>query len=211
MQRPWWKSPLLLSLMALLIVGAGITIFSVLAIARALKPPPRVDHALNAEESKTIEDAIALMRTRGLTSEATQATQIERIGLWHAASPTDGYLKRAEQAGDTPFAYTLSSGHHPSAIVLAPRFFTETTPTARAALMIHEMGHYRAYVQTGHSDEYDGYKAEYDTHTKLGMGESDGLTYFSMLDGVVENVAPRLPVYKTYPDVQGYIQQSTNG
>jgi hypothetical protein len=144
-------------------------------------------------------------------SEATQATQIERIGLWHAASPTDGYLKRAEQAGDTPFAYTLSSGHHPSAIVLAPRFFTETTPTARAALMIHEMGHYRAYVQTGHSDEYDGYKAEYDTHTKLGLGESDGLTYFSMLDGVVENVAPRLPVYKTYPDVQGYIQQSTNG
>lgn len=209
MSKPWWKTPLALGLAALVVLVTGIAVFSILAIARALTPP-RSDRPLQAAQTAAVESAITLMRARGLTPEAALAAQLERQGLWRAASPSDRYLKGAEQAGDTPFAYTLSSGRHPSAIVLAPRFFTDTTPAARTALMIHEMGHYRAYVQTGRSDEFDGYKAEYDAHKKLGLGETDGLTYFSMLDGVVEYVVPRLPVYKTYPDVAAYITQSNN-
>ena len=207
MSRPLWKNLLALGLTALVLIATGITVFSVFAIARALNLP-RSDRPLRGSEADAVRAAILLMRTRGLPQEAALAAQIDRRGLWRAASPDDRYLKGSEQAGDTPFAYTLSSGHHPCAIVLAPRFFTDTTPTARAALMIHEMGHYRAYVQTGRSTEFDGYKAEYDTHAKLGLGETDSLTYFSMLDGVQEFVAPRLPVYKTYPDVADYIKQS---
>jgi hypothetical protein len=130
-------------------------------------------------------------------------------GIWVRAFPNDRYLKTAEQNGDTPYAYTLSAGKHPSAIVLAPRFFTESlTMPSRASLMIHEMGHYEAYVATGKSDEYDGYKTQYDAAQKLGLGESDGLIYFMMLDGVTQYVVPRDPSYGRKADVQKYARES---
>jgi hypothetical protein len=209
MTKKWGKSSLFLSLTALLLIVAAIVGFSIFAIARSFSPG-RVGRPLQPSEAADVKAAITLMLARGLTSQAALAAQLDKRGIWQAATPSDPYLKMAEKAGDTPFAYTLSSGHHPSAIVLAPRFFTETTPTARAALMIHEMGHYSAYVKTGSSTEYDGYKAEYNTHKQLGLTDADGLTYFAMLDGVVEYVVPRLPVYKTYPDVEAYIKESSD-
>ena len=74
--------------------------------------------------------------------------------------------------------------------------------------MIHEMGHVRAYLKTGRSEEYDGYKREYDTHARLGLTERDGLTYFALLDGVTEYVLPRAPAYKSRPDIKAYLAQS---
>ena len=210
MTKAWWKHPLFVSLAAFLLALTAIVVFSVLTVARALTPK-RTDRALTAGELSAVQSAFTLMQSRGLTDQAALGRQIAARQLWRAATPADPYLKRAEQEGDTPFAYTLSSGRHPSAIVLAPRFFTDTSPTARAALMIHEMAHYRAYVQTGRSEEFDGYRAEYDTHKQLGLSETDGLTYFAMLDGVVEYVVPRLPAYKTRPDVQWYMSQNSGG
>lgn len=186
------------------LLAAAIAAFGLFAIARSTKSQ-QMGQPLTAAESQAVHAAIDLMRSKGLTKQADLAAQIDKKGIWRAASPNDPYMKQSEADHNTPFAYTLSTSRHPSAIVLAARFFTETTPTARAALMIHEMGHYQAYVKTGHSDEFDGYKAEYDTHKQLGLTETDGLTYFSMLDGVVEYVVPRLPIYKTYPDVKEYM------
>ena len=117
-------------------------------------------------------------------------------------------MAQAERAGDTPFAYTLAHGTTISAVVLAPRFFTDTTPTARAALMIPDMGHVRAYLSAGRSEEYDGYKREYDAHARLGLTERDGLTYFALLDGVTQYVLPRAPAYKNRPDIRAYLAQS---
>jgi hypothetical protein len=144
------------------------------------------------------------MRTQGLKAQADLALKLEKQGIWRAASPSDLYITEAELQGDTPYAYTLSPGFHPIAIVLAKRFFDEATPTGRAAVMIHEMGHYSAYIKFGRSTEYDGYKVEYDTHAKLSLTERDGLVYFSMLDGVDQYVVPRDPKYKNYADIRQF-------
>lgn len=209
MKRPWWKDGLLVGVAAFCLACVAAIALGVLALAR-VPPPERTDRALTSREEDAVQAAAVLLRQRKLAPEAALAKQIGRRGQWRAASPDDRYLKLAEQGGDTPFAYTLASGHRPTVIVLAPRFFSDTTPPARAALMIHEMAHYEAYVRAGRSDEFDGYRAEYDTHDKLGLGEGDGLTYFAMLDGVVEYVVPRDPSYKKRPDVKGYME-SNNG
>lgn len=191
------------SLLALLVVMIGLAFASYKKLHSV-----RTDLALTAPQQKTVREAITLMAGRQLKSDADFATTLLRRGKWRAATERDPYLLAAEQAGDTPFAYTLSEGKDPDAIVLAPRFFTDATPVGRAALMIHEMGHYRAYVKTGRSDEFDGYKAEYDEHGQLGLSAADGLVYFGMLDGVTQFVVPRLPRYKTYPEIKSYITQS---
>lgn len=209
MKHPWWKDGLLVAVSAFCFVCIGVIAFGLLALAHT-PAPQRTDRALTEREDSVILSAVTLLRQRKLLPEAALAMQIERRGQWRAATAADPYLKQAEQGGDTPFAYTLANGHTPTVIVLAPRFFTDTTPTARAALMVHEMAHYQAYVKTGRSDEYDGYKAEYDRHDQLGLGEGDGLTYFAMLDGVVEYVVPRTPSYKQRPDVKGYMESNNN-
>ncbi|WP_125205861.1 hypothetical protein [Capsulimonas corticalis] len=160
---------------------------------------------MTADERTMVTDAAALMAKKGLKDESALATSLLGKGIWRSATADDIYMKQAEKDGGTPYAYTLSAGKQPSAIVLAPRFFKETTAPARASLMLHELGHYRAYVKTGFSDETDGYKAQYDANKKLGMGEEDSLPYFAMLDGVVEYVVPKYPEYKKYPDVKGYM------
>jgi hypothetical protein len=155
----------------------------------------------------TVENALRRIKSRGIIADANLGERLLKQGIWRAASPTDVYINQAEKAGDTPFAYTLSPGKKPIAIVLAGRFFTDATPLGQAALMIHELGHYQAYVLVGRSDEYDGYKPEYDLHTQLGLTEKDGLVYFSMLDGVVEYVVPRAPNYATKPDVKQFMTE----
>jgi hypothetical protein len=197
------------TLMLVLLVAtclAGITL-GALSLRHAFFPS-RSDQSLTTDQTTMVQAALTLMQSRGLTEDAAFGTNLLNQGIWRAASSTDTYIAQAERAGDTPYAYTLAEGKHIFAVVLAPRFFTETTPTGRAAVMIHEMGHVRAYQATGHSTEYDGYKREYDTHKQLGLTDADGLVYWSMLDGVVENVVPRDPSYKHKPDVKDYIAQS---
>ncbi len=202
------KKPTIVFVCVFCLTGLGAMLLGVVAVSHLLRPQ-RTDRPLTASEKSTVQDAVTLIHQHGLTMQSELAEQLMTKGIWRAATDQDPYLKASEKNGDTPFAYTLSSGKHPRAIVLAPRFFTETTPTARAALMLHEMGHYQAYVRTGRSDEYDGYKAEYDTHTQIGLTEDDSLTYFAMLDGVVEYVIPRDKSYKSRPDVQAYIAESS--
>lgn len=202
------KKPLILALLAAFILLSAVTIFGVVTVARSLAPK-RTDRKLSASETATVRAAVARMRQATLTDEAALAETLTAAGIWRAATVSDPYLKQAEASGGTPYAYTLADGKVVQAVVLAPRFFTEATRNGRAALMIHEMGHYRAYVATGKSDEFDGYKREYDTHGQLGLGETDSLVYFSMLDGVVEYVVPRLPAYKAKADVKAFIDQTS--
>lgn len=166
-----------------------------------------IGQPLTADQEKTVEDAVAKMTSSGLVDDGKLGKDLLARHIIKAARPDDQYMAYSEKSGDTPYAYTLSAGKTPSAIVLADRFFTQTTQTGRAALLVHEFGHYRAYVATGRSDEVDGYKAEYDKHAKLGLTDADGLVYFSMLDGVVQYVVPKYPAYKNYPDVNKYINQ----
>ena len=186
---------------------AGITL-GLLSVRRPHAPSSYP--ALTAEQSATLRAAMTRMQHQGLPDDDALATTLLRQGKWHPGLPIDPYLTQAEQSGDTPYAYTLADGKKIIAVVLAPRFFTETTAPARAALMAHELGHVRAYLQTGHSDEYDGYKHEYDTHARLGLTERDGLPYFAMLDGVVEYVLPRAPAYKNRPDMKAFLSESGN-
>ncbi len=165
---------------------------------------------LNTQQQQIVSQAIGIMRDHHLSSQAKMASVLLAQGKWLAASSTDRYMAQAEKSGDTPFAYTLPDDAHPKrpiAIVLASRFFDQADSTARAALMIHEMGHWLAFEHTGKSTEYDGYKAEYDTHRQLGLTDQDGLTYFAMLDGVVENVVPIDKSYKQKPDVKQFEEQ----
>ena len=199
-----------MSTRALLIVFVLFALFAGGCVSRATDPS-RIGQPLTSAEDKQVTGAIALIRQKGLASWADQATTLEKAGKWKAAKPDDPYLAASEKAGDTPFAYTLPDDKHPHVpieVVLAPRFFTDADTTAEAALMIHEMGHWRAFVANGSSTEYDGYKTEYDTHKQLGFGEDDGLAYWAMLDGVEQYVVPRAPAYKNYPDVKAYIAQS---
>jgi len=169
--------------------------------------PKIVGQPLASDELQSVQAAIDKMASVGLSDDAKLGNELLGKHIVKAATPDDVYLKGSEKEGNTPYAYTLSDGKQPSAIVLAPRFFTEATPTGRAALLIHEFGHYRAYVATGKSDEVDGYKVEYDEHNQLGLTETDGLVYFSMLDGVVEYVIAKYPKYKGYADVKAYNSQ----
>ena len=202
------KKPLLATFAAFIVIAClvGLTL-GIVSVKRALIPA-RTDRPLAASQTAAVLTAISLIQRRGLAADAALATTLRQQGKWRAASPSDVYIAQAERGGDTPFAYTLAHGTAIVAVVLAPRFFTDTTPTARAALMIHEMGHVRAYLTTGRSGEYDGYKREYDTYARLGLTERDGLTYFAMLDGVAQYVLPRAPAYKTRPDIKAYLAQS---
>jgi hypothetical protein len=145
------------------------------------------------------------MQARGITSDADLGNKLLKAGIWRAALPDDKYIAGAEKSGDTPFAYTLSPGRKPVAIVLASRFFNTATAVGQAAVMIHEMGHYKAYVRSGASTEYDGYKEEYDNYPRLGLSEADGLVYFSMLDGTAEYVVPRDKSYSSRPDLKQFL------
>jgi len=169
--------------------------------------PTVVGQPLSNDETVAVDKAIGTMASTGLSRDSILGIDLMNKHIIKAATADDVYLKGSEKEGNTPYAYTLSDGKQPSAIVLAPRFFTEATDTGRVALLIHEFGHYRAYVATGKSDEVDGYKVEYDEHKQLGLTESDGLVYFSMLDGVVEYVVPKYPKYKDYADVKAYNSQ----
>jgi hypothetical protein len=165
---------------------------------------------LSESQRAAVTAAITLMQKKGLKSFVKLANDIDSQGKWRAASSTDQYLAESEKSGDTPFAYTLPDSahpHRPVAIVLAPRFFTDADPVAQAALMIHEMGHWAAFVKTGKSTEYDGYKTEFDNHRKIGLTSQDSLTYFMMLDGVVENVVPRDKSYAKDPEIVAYNKQ----
>jgi hypothetical protein len=196
-------------------IGFGIFVLATLAaltwIVSARSLGGRTDLPLSQSQREEVAAGIALIQSKGLTTDAALATQLLQQGIWRAASPKDAYIRMAEDGGDTPFAYTLSGGHHPEAIVLAARFFDQsTTDTGRAALMIHEMGHYRAYVMNGKSTEYDGYKAEYDKSKRLGLSDKDGMVYFGMLDGVAEYVVPFDSSYGKKPDVKNYMDQPAN-
>jgi hypothetical protein len=162
---------------------------------------------LTTEERKTVMEAIGVMAVHGLPDQAKLADDLLTRHMWRAALPNDEYLAVSEKQGYTPYAYTLSDGKHPNAIVLGPKYFKEADTVGRASLMLHEMGHYMAYIRTGRSDEVDGYKAQYDTHTKIGLSERDGLVYFSMLDGVEQYVIAKYPKYAQFPDVKAYIKQ----
>jgi hypothetical protein len=152
------------------------------------------------------------MEAAKLSALAAMCGRLLDAGRIRGAAPNDQWLAGSEKAGSTPFAYTLPNAQapkHPIAIILAPRFF-EATDHARAATLIHEMGHWKAFEAHGASTEYDGYKIEYDNAAKIGLSEKDGLTYFSMLDGVVEYVVPRDPRYAGKPDVKAYIEESNS-
>src|SRR5581483_7356164 len=98
----------------------------------------RVGRPLNSDEAKQVSSAIALMRSKGLSSWADQADTLLKKGRWKAALGNDPYIAGAEKAGDTPYAYTLPDDKHPHSpveIVLAARFFSDADPTAKAALM----------------------------------------------------------------------------
>src|SRR5437868_6200237 len=136
--------------------------------------PKTVGQPLASDQLQSVQAAVDKMASVGLSDDVKLGGELLSKHIIKAATPDDVYMKGSEKAGDTPYAYTLSDGKQPSAIVLAPRFFTEATPIGRAALLIHEFGHYRAYVATGKSDEVDGYKVEYDKHKQLGLTESDG-------------------------------------
>src|SRR3569833_159438 len=155
------------------------------------KEPKIVGQPLTDDQVKPLQATFGKMAEVGLKDDAALGKELLDKHILKAATPDDVYLKGSEKEGNTPYAYTLSDGKQPSAMVLAPRFFTEATPLGRCALLIHEFGHYRAYVATGKSDEVDGYKVEYDKHKQLGLTQDDGLVYFSMLDGVVEYVVPK--------------------
>jgi len=190
-------------------LGGIIVIAGIGAVAIKFKRSQPPGQPLSADERKVVNSSAAYMNDHGLKHFATLAEQLENSGIWMRALPDDRYLRGAEQNGDTPYAYTLSSGKHPSGIVFAPRFFTESLSDAsRASLMIHEMGHYEAYVATGKSDEYDGYKTQYDASTKLKLTETEGITYFMMLDGVEQYVVPRDATYALKPNVKEYIEQN---
>jgi len=169
--------------------------------------PTVVGQPLASDQLASVQSALDTMKSVGLSDDSKLGSELLSKHILKAATPDDVYFKQSEKEGNTPYAYTLSDGKQPSAIVLAPRFFSEATPTGRAALLIHEFGHYRAYVATGKSDEVDGYKVEYDEHNQLGLSETDGLVYFSMLDGVVEYVIAKYPKYKGYADVKAYNSQ----
>lgn len=174
----------------------------------AKKPAGQAGRPMSPAEQRDVVDAIAVMSSHGLSDQAALANQLLAKHIWRAALPTDEYLAGSTKSGYTPFAYTLFDGKKPNAIVLGPGYFDKSTTTiARASLMLHEMGHYQAYTRTGNSDEVDGYKAQYDTHTKIGLSEADGLVYFCMLDGVQQYVIAKYPQYKNYPDVKAYISQ----
>jgi hypothetical protein len=191
--------------MRLLIAAGVLAVCAAITGTVAHKQAGQTGLPLTASQIGVLNDSIALMRKDDLGDQADLAVKLLAKGIWRLASPDDRYMADAERQGDTPFAYTLSAGHQPSAIVLAPRFFTETDgPTDRAALMVHEMGHYQAYVATGRSTEYDGYKAEYDANAKLGL--TGGLIYFAMLDGVSEYVVPIDPSYAKKKDVADYMK-----
>ena len=169
--------------------------------------PTVVGQPLASDQLASVQSALDTMKSVGLSDDSKLGSELLSKHILKAATSDDVYFKQSEKEGNTPYAYTLSDGKQPSAIVLAPRFFSEATPTGRAALLIHEFGHYRAYVATGKSDEVDGYKVEYDEHKQLGLTEADSLVYFSMLDGIVEYVVPKYPKYKDYPDVKAYNSQ----
>lgn len=181
--------------------------FGLLAISVALAAGPTLPgRALSDKEASAVTADIAAMRSAKLPDLAKLASRLMAAGEIRAALPDDQWLAGAEKAGDTPYAYTLpnpSAPKSPIAIVLAPRFF-DATPKAQTSLLIHEMGHWRAFVATGASTEFDGYKLEYDTYRKVGLSESDGLTYFAMLDGVVQYVVPKLPSYGKQADIKAY-------
>jgi hypothetical protein len=161
--------------------------------------------ALTSDQTAALTQALQLMRSHGLVDEGALGQKLLAEGIWRAATTDDKYIGGAEKAGDTPFAYTLSPGHNPVAIVLAARFFDQATPLGQAAVMIHEMGHYKAYVKNGRSVEYDGYKAEYDSYPRLGLSDKDGLVYFSMLDGTAEYVVPRDKTYAKRSDLKQFL------
>jgi hypothetical protein len=166
--------------------------------------------ALTDNQHAAISSAIELMDSSGLARFAGLARQIDRAGEWRAALPNDQYLAASEKSGDTPFAYTLPDPSHPYqpiAIVLAPRFFTDADERAQAALMVHEMGHWLAFLKKGKSTEYDGYKTEFDNHKALGLTSDDGLTYYAMLDGVEQNVVPIDKSYAKQSEIVAYNNQ----
>lgn len=201
------NKPVIIALAAFVLVFGSVGYLAYKVLAGSVESS-RSDRPLSATEAQQVQTSITIMQKQGLKDDEKLATSLLKTGIWRAATPDDLYMKGAEAQGDTPFAYTLSDGRHPSAIVLASRFFTDTTDTGRAAIMIHEMGHYRAYEAHGQSTEYDGYKAEYDKSKQLGLSEKDGLVYFGMLDGVVEYVVPIDKSYAKQANVKAYMDQS---
>jgi hypothetical protein len=174
----------------------------------------RAGTSLSSAQSQAVTTALTKIRSSGLKNYADLGDNLNSHGQWMLAASNDPYIAGSEKNGDTPFAYTLPDDKNPKqpiAIVLAPRFFTDADPTAQAALMVHEMGHWMAFQRQGSSTEYDGYKAEFDAHKQLGLTESDGLVYTFMLDGVVENVVPIDKSYAKKPEVAAYIKESTTG
>ncbi|MDR3710177.1 MAG: hypothetical protein P4L33_17925 [Capsulimonadaceae bacterium] len=168
---------------------------------------------LSRAEQVQVNAAACLLSKRYPGVLANTVAELLRTGRIRMEAAGDAYFRQAEKQGGTPFAYTLprtDAPRRPLAIVLGHRFLAATTP-AQAALLAHEAGHWRAFVKTGASDEYDGYKAEYDAARSLGLGEGDGLTYFAMLDGVVEYVVPRDPRYAARADVRSFMAATSQG
>ncbi|HEY3331210.1 MAG TPA: hypothetical protein VGK19_14370 [Capsulimonadaceae bacterium] len=174
---------------------------------------PLPGRPLNANERASIAAAVMLLTERDCKEWARAVIELQRGASVRVALPQDIYIATEEKNDGTPYAYTLpdesprkrgAKSVRPIAIVLAPRFFT-ATPASQAALLVHECAHWRAYLIRGASDEYDGYKAEYDAAMKIGLDESDGLPYFSLIDGVVENVIKRNPEYRDKANVKAYM------
>jgi hypothetical protein len=169
---------------------------------------------LTPTQLASVKSALTLIRNAGLKTYADLGDNLLAQNQWQAALPNDPFIAQAEKGGDTPFAYTLPDNSHPKqpiAIILAGRFFIDADPTAQAALMVHELGHWMAFQRQGSSTEYDGYKAEFDSHKALGLTSADGLVYTFMLDGVDQYVVPIDKSYAKNPEVAEYIKESSSG
>ena len=178
-----------------------------ISIASSSQDAP-AGRVLSPDESTKVRATVRIMADAKLSALSTLAAALLSSGKIFAAAKDDPWFASAESSGDTPYAYTMPDSSHPrqpTAIVLAPRYFA-ATPRAQAALLIHELGHWQAFRARGSSTEFDGYKLEYDTASRIGLTERDGLTYFAMLDGVVQYVVPRAPAYAKRADVAEYIK-----
>ncbi len=164
-------------------------------------------------EAAAVLNATKYLYERKANAWANLIRLIDKAGKIRVGTDDDTYFAQETKNGDTPYAYTLPTEptlarpfgpQFPVAIVLAPKWF-DTSLRSRASLLVHEAGHWKAYLVKGLSDEYDGYKAQYDANPLIGLDQSDSLPYFCMLDGVAENVVKRAPEYGKKPDVADYI------
>lgn len=175
-------------------------IYTLLAIvATAVIVDTYFGESVRREQQVMVSDAIALIRSRGLVSDARLLEEIQSAGKFRSSWVLNR-IARFSRESDGDFGFHAFTPVLSRTRIFLGQDFCSIGPEARASILVHEAQHIRRHQRRflrgipREEDESEAYYHQYKTYPLLGLHEEcSSQVYWDMMIGIQQFVVPRKP------------------